>query len=340
MTKHQKILFATSLFTIYYLLFTIPSRAEAQTFSLGIYPPLLEAMVMPGKSMTQVFKIENSGDEMMLNTQILPFEPKDEFGNISIRGATSLEVAPPQDWFNFENADISLGRPFILKSGESRQIILRIKIPENAREDDYYFTFLIRGEPKRKISGPTTLETGVIGTNILLTVSRTDKPAKKGEIVEFKLLNCYMAKLLPFCLAESSQKPDFLLRVKNTSRTFWKPFGKIKIEGPLGQKWEKELLPENVLADSVRQIQMTTASASPTSRFALPASLFLIGPYRAKVEFNTEEDGSGEILSSSLSFIALPVKLFLGILIGILIFLTILKAQKLASQGLPLRTDT
>jgi len=288
-------------------------------------------MIMPGKSITQVFRVENSGDEMMLNTQILPFKPKDEFGNISLGGATSKEVAPPQGWFSFENADISLGKPFVIKSGESRQIILKIKIPENAREDDYYFTLLIQGEPKRKINGPTTLEAGVIGANILLTVSRTDKPVKKGEIVEFKIAN------LKFKILDSFDKPEFLLRVKNTGRTFWKPFGKIKIEGLLGQKWEEELLPENVLADSIRQIRMATTSASPTSHLALPTSLFLIGPYRAKAEFNLEEDKSGETLSSSLSFLALPVKLVLGILIGILILLTVLKARKLASQGQPLR---
>ena len=324
--------FRFRVFPLIFVLFCIATfvktvAVQAQTFSLGIYPPLLEIMIMPGKSITQVFRVENSGDEMMLNTQILPFEPKDEHGNIKLPteiGSVDFRSSsvPFRDWFSFENADISLGKPFVIKSGESRQIILKIKIPENAREDDYYFTLLIQGEPKRKINGPTTLEAGVIGANILLTVSRTDKPVKKGEIVEFKIAN------LKFKILDSFDKPEFLLRVKNTGRTFWKPFGKIKIEGLLGQKWEEELLPENVLADSIRQIRMATTSASPTSHLALPTSLFLIGPYRAKAEFNLEEDKSGETLSSSLSFLALPVKLVLGILIGILILLTISKIIK------------
>jgi len=325
--KNQNFRLKVKIFTflIVILIFTfcilnLARSARAQTFSLGLYPPLLEVMIMPGKSITQVYQLNNYGDETILNTQILPFEPKDEQGNISLRGVTSREVTPPKEWFNFENADISLGKPFVLKSGESKQIILRIKIPENSREDDYYFTLLFQSQPQEKIGGSKTIQKGAIGANILLTVSRSGKPVKKGEIVEFKLRNCYIAKLLPsFCLFESFDKPEFLLRVKNTGRTFWKPFGKIEVKGLLGQRWEEELLPENVLMDSIRQIRTATESGKPN---------FLIGPYKAKVEFNLEEDQSGETLSSSLSFLALPIKFILGILISILILLTILKIIK------------
>ncbi len=304
MTKYPKILFAISLFSIFYFLFSIP--AKAQTFSLGIYPPLLEVMMMPGKSITQVFRLENSGDEMILNTQIIPFEPADEFGNVSLRGPTSREVGPPKGWFNFENADISLGKPFVLKSGETKQIILRIRIPQNTREDDYYFTFLFSSEPSARISGTATQEAGVIGANILLTVSRTGKPVKKGEIIEFQISN------VKFQIIDSFDKPEFLLRVKNTGRAFWKPFGKIKIEGLFRQKWEQELLPENVLAGSIRQIQVATESSQPA---------FLVGPYRAEVEFSLDEDG--ESLSTAISFLVLPIKALFGVLTGCVILFII-----------------
>lgn len=303
-------------FVFWFFGFLVAPGARAQTFSLGIYPPLLEVMMMPGKSITQAYRLENSGDEMILNTQIVPFEPADEFGNISLRGSTSPEVEPPKNWFNFENADISLGKPFVLKSGETKQIILRIRIPQDTREDDYYFTFLFSSEPSTRISGTATQEAGVIGANILLTVSRTGKPVKKGETVEFKLKGCKGVSFT--CLVDSFTKPEFLLRVKNTGRAFWKPFGKIKIEGILGQKWEQELLPENVLANSIRQIQVATESSQPA---------FLVGPYRAKAEFNLEEDGQGRTLSSTLSsttsFLALPIKALIGVLTGCVILFII-----------------
>ena len=100
----------------------------------------------------------------------------------------------------------------------------------------------------------------------------------------------------------------------NTGRTFWKPFGKIKIEGLLRQKWEQELQPDNVLAGSIRQINIATPSAEPA---------FLIGPYRAKAEFNLEEDGQGRTLSSTTSFLALPFKALIGVLTGCVILFTI-----------------
>jgi len=302
---------------------------QAQIFSLGIYPPLLEVMMMPGKSITQVFRLENSGDEMILNTQIVPFEPADEFGNISLRGSTSGEVEPPKNWFNFENADISLGKPFVLKAGQTKQIVLRIKIPQDTREDDYYFTFLFSSEPSARISGTATQEAGVIGANILLTVSRTGKPVKKGEVIEFSTQHfCLLsspaslreAGRAVFCLPilDSFDKPEFLLRVKNTGRAFWKPFGKIKIEGILGQKWEQELLPENVLAGSIRQIRVATESARlDSARLAQPA--FLVGPYRAKAEFSLDEEGGSQISSTAISFLALPIKALIGVLTGCVI---------------------
>ncbi|MFZ5366534.1 MAG: hypothetical protein ACOZBZ_04635 [Patescibacteria group bacterium] len=322
--------FLVVIFIFSFLFFHSP-EARAQTFSLSIYPPLLEVMMMPGKSIIQAYQLENSGDETIINTQILPFEPGDELGNVSLRGPTSEEVGPPKGWFSFENADLALGQPFVLRSGESKQIILRIKIPENTREDDYYFTFLFSTKPKERGGGTTTSGAGVIGSNILLTVSRSGKPVKRGEIVEFTLRTSHFA--LP--IIDSFDKPEFLLRVKNTGRAFWKPFGKIKIEGLLGQKYEQELIPDNVLVGSIRQIQVATPSASPTSRaagiasgdarhFALPTS-FLLGPYRAKVEFSLEEDGGSQTLSAVTSFLALPGKLSLAILIAVSIVLLIKK---------------
>jgi len=324
------------LFTIGLFVY-FSEAAKAQTFSLGIYPPLLEVMIMPGKSVTQDYQLSNSGDETEITAQIVKFKPADELGNVSLRGLTSDEVRPHQGWFSFENAEIALGEPFLLKTGEKKQIILKVKIPEETAEDDYYFTLLFSTQPISKIALLGTKQAGVIGSNILITVSKDGQPVKKGEIVEFRLLDCYfepsekqgssrrlgsyIAKLLPFCLIDSFDKPEFLLRVKNTGRAFWKPFGKLKTEGLLGQKWEQDLRPDNILADSIRQINLATPSASPS---------FLIGPYRASVEFKLDEDGPQ--VAAQTSFLALPFKAIFALLTIVLLVVTIKSVIKKRSK--------
>jgi len=325
--KYKVLLFAFLIITFDFALLTLDlSKAHAQTFSLSVYPPLLEVMIMPGKSITQAYQITNLGDKTAVNSQVVAFEPADELGNISLRGLTSYEVRPPQtpqSWFNFENADIALGQPFTLNPGQPQQIVLKIKIPEDAREDDYYSTLLFSTKPQGVIPGSGAQQAGIIGANILITVSRDGKPVKKGEIEEFTLLNCYIVKLFNFCLIDSFDQPKFLLRIKNTGRTFWKPFGKIKTEGLLRQNWEREILPDNVLADSIRQIQIATESASPA---------FLIGPFRAKAEFSLEEDGPSQTRSANTFFLALPIKALTGLLTAVVI-LFIFKSTLRKSQG-------
>lgn len=294
-------------------------EAKAQTLSLSLWPPILEVMIMPGKSITQAYTITNSGEETIMNTKILPFEPSGEHGNIALRGPTSSEVGPLQECpqFSFDNANLSLGRPFRLKSGEVEQVILKIRIPENCPEDDYYYTLLFNTPPGAKIGQSVSRQAGTIGANILLTVSKDGQPLRKGEIIEFKLLNCYLARLLPFCFTDSLSQPEFLLRVKNTGRAFWKPAGKILLNSFLGQKTEIEILPENILSQASRQIN----GQCQTEEKIYPCPLtwqpkFLFGPYRARAELTIGNQEETKI-SAKINFLALPFKLFLAVIMAI-----------------------
>ncbi len=299
----------------FYILHSVPV-ARAQTFSLGIYPPIIEVMVMPGKSVTQTYTLTNSGDETEISTKIVSFKPGDELGNPQLQQST-INSQQSTIGFSFENADLALGEAFVLRTGESKQVILRIAIPAEAVEDDYYFTLLFAAKPASKLDFSGTGQVGVIGSNVLITVSKDGKPVKKGEIAQFKLLDCYFVRLLDWCVKDSFDKPQLLLRVKNTGRTVWQPFGKLVTKGLLGQKWEQALLPDNVLANSVREINTATPSASPP---------FLIGPYEVKAAFNLGTDGKE--LTAATSFFALPIKAIIAILTAVLITLTIKKFIK------------
>jgi hypothetical protein len=300
--------------------------AQAQSLSLSLWPPVLEAMIMPGKSITQAYTIANAGQDTVIDTQIMRFEPSDEFGNVTLRGLTSSEVRP---LFNFENAKLSLGVPFRLKSGNSEQVILKITIPEDCPEDDYYFTFLFSTPPAAKIGQSVAREAGTIGANLLLTVSKDGLPLRKGEITEFSLSRCRKLPLFNLCLLDSLEPVEFVLKVSNTGRAFWKPFGVIKISGLLRQSAEIEIMPENVLTKASRQLHGQCQAGEeiyPCPLIWQPK--FLFGPYRAQAELaigNSQNlpAQAGNKITQDLTLLAFPFKLSLALLLvfGVIIFI-------------------
>jgi len=172
--------FSTCLFAYLLIcLFAIP--VHAQTLSLSIWPPLLEVMIQPGKSITQVYKLTNGGKtDLVLTSRLVPFEPADELGNIQLtyKGYSFVRIYKGVsfvDWFSFQNADLNLGDNFALKAGQEQQIVFKIKVPENTQEDDYYLTLLFESLPEFNINQSAAWSKIQIGSNLLLTVSETVK---------------------------------------------------------------------------------------------------------------------------------------------------------------------
>jgi len=232
------------LFTFYFLL-SVP-QAHAQSFSLSLWPPLLEVMIQPGKTITQVYEITNQGENPQeITPQIVSFKPLDDKGNVRLL----LKNFSPLK-FSLANSNLELGQSFILEPLQKQQIVLKIKVPEKTPEQDFYFSLLFSSSAQAKKGTFGSTAAGVLGSHILLTVSKTGQPEKRGEILEFKTKK----------IIDSLEKPEFSLRVKNTGHFFWKPFGKIKIEGLAGQSWEIPLREDNILSGWQRQIQTATGS--------------------------------------------------------------------------------
>jgi len=309
------------------------SKVSAQGLSLGIYPPLLEVTIQPGKSITQVYKLSNGGEtDLAMTSLIVPFEPSDEFGNIKLlseSGSVSFRSnsVPFRNWFSFQNADLALGQKFILKSGKTQEIVLKIGVPKDAKEDDYYLTLLFETLPAQAGTAPaealggggSTAQTQAkIGANILLTVSQTGEPLRQAEILEFRIKNN------KFRIVDSFDKAEFLLRVKNTGKAFFKPIGTITITGWFGQKYILDLLPENVLVNSIRQIQCQMDDRVTPCQ--LPEK-FLLGPYRARMEFGL--DKVSDDYTAETIFWAIPAKLILALLTTIFILFIIKNRLKL-----------
>ena len=291
----KKFLIFISFFLIFFFKLGINS-INAQTFSLSIWPPLLEVMIQPGRDVTQVYKIANLADEQTLVAKVLPFEPSDSEGNINLLNIPSL-LNPLI--FSFENSEIKLGKPFLLKPGENKDLVLKISVPKRTPEKDYYASLVFENSPEGKIGLSQSQTAAKIAGNILITVSIDGQPPKKGRILEFSAPK----------IIDSFDPVNFVLEIENVGPAFFKPFGEIKIEGVFNQTGKIKILPENILAGFSRKMHLEPWK-----------NKFILGPFRARVEFTIDEEG--EKLSAQTNFLALPHKAILALIIIILILIT------------------
>lgn len=310
----------TIIFLSFFLLNLFKGKVEAQNLSLSIWPPLLEVTLQPGKSITQVYKLANNGDtDLVMTSSIHLFSPEDEFGNIKLTDKES----PILNWVSFQNADLELGENFNLPAGQEQQVVLKIKVPSYAMQKDHYFTLLFSTNPRAYESfQPQSQAQAKIGANVLVTVSESGEPQRKAEIVEFSLKNGYLHKSSKWQIIDSFNNPEFVLRIKNTGKSLFKPMGSITTNW-LGRKYILDLLPENILVDSIRQVGCKKNQEDEIFICELD-SLFNIGYYKATVEFDLDKVGNQ--YKQELYFFAIPIKAILTIII-IVIFLFIFKSK-------------
>src|SRR4030042_809479 len=321
-----KILFVFSIFSLLYLLF--PNKVRAQSLGLSLYPPLLEVMIKPGKTITQTYQITNQSDsDLVMTSKILAFEPADELGNIQLK---TDSLSPISDWFSFQNADLNLGDSFVLKVKEEQQVVLRIKVPEKALEDDYYLTLLFESLPELTLNQSSSQSKIQIGTNLLLTISETGEPPRKAEIAEFKIKNAWF-KLGSWQFIDSFVNPLFVLRIKNSGRSLFKPLGSMTVSGWSGQKYLLELLPENILTNSIRQTQCFSTDKNQPFPCQLKTNWktkFLIGVYQAQVGFGL--DKISQDYQQTIHFFAFPFSLIAGLFLLILPLTILLKNYQIS----------
>ena len=295
-----------SLFTL-----NAASPVFSQGFSLSISPPLLEAIMQPGKKITHAYQVKNnSSSPITLIPHISSFEPVGEQGQTKIVKSQKIKVQSYENWFSFLNVNMSLDQPFTLAPNQDLQLVLKISLPQNAPEGDYYQTLLLEQvSPGTNNQNNATQTLGTIGSNILLTVSQTGRPEKKAEIIEFVPKNALLGRFF-----DSFSNIQFNLRIKNTGKAFFKPIGEISIATD-----NLPLRPDNILAGTIRQVQCENGSCQ-----IKPPNI--LGRYQAQLKFTLDENGAS--YEKTVSFWVLPIKLTIGIIIAILLLYGILSLRK------------
>ncbi len=296
---------------------------NAQQISLSISPPLLKVFIKPGKAIMIAYKLENTGDPAIMSVKVLPFEARDNAGNIRIKNEFEGPIR-----FSLDNADLKFEQPFFLKTRGSQQLLLRMRVPDGAPEGDYYYTLLAESQPPPTLEGVGSAGAkATIGSNILITVTNSGRIDVKGKVAFFDVLSRYTFNFFGNTLNifDSNDKIPVVLIVENKGKNLFTPEGEIVMKGNFGEKAQYDIIPQNVLAESQRLM-----TASNSAEFNRPITLvipgFFVGLYKLSTTLNFGENSPN--IFASTSFIAIPFKLLIGFLIALIIGIFIVKRAK------------
>lgn len=301
----------------------------AQSISLGISPPLIESVIKPGKSLLIAYKLENFGDPTLVRINVRPFVPKNNTGDITVQDEFSGPIR-----FSLENNNITMNQPFFLRPNQNQQILLRIRVPEGAPEGDYYYTLLVETEPPPSQEGSTASRAQVaIGSNILLSVSRTGTSEINAKIALFETLKEKAFGRLK--IFDSNEEIPLQLIVQNNGKNLVKPYGEITLKGNFGEKATYDILPQNILSQSQRLLTATPSAEiecgdSKSKACQTPITLLLKGFYLGRYTLSTNinfGENSPNIFAST-TFIAMPFKFLFGLILAIGIAIVVIRKIK------------
>lgn len=269
-------------------------------FNLSISPLQTEFMARPGATFTQAYQItNNSQNTISLTTSIESWQPQGTDGSVQY-------LTQPITGFVFglNNADLKLGQNFNLRPGESRQLVLKVKLDPDTPLKDSYFTFFVNKIPSGIDSDTGAAVSGRIGSHLLISTSAQENPQVTAKISDFK--STPQIKDIFFTPIQ------FNALIDNTSNYFFHTFGKISINKNGQTQKELNLQPNNVLAHHSRSILCSESSLCSIHPPFWP------GAYTATLSL----DASASAASASTTFYVFPISpLIFAIFIGLIILL-------------------
>jgi len=303
------------------ILFFLPlNKAWAASVSLGIYPPIIQVNAVPPADIASPLSIQNNGDESLsVKIELRPFVSSDqENGQIRYIGQEEANFADPLILQRVKIYDGDLETTQLdIAPGQKKDLNLRITIPKDSPQADYYFSIVFLSGPKSFGDMSSSQSLTGIASNVLLAVGGGKIT---GNVQEFSV---------PF-LVENAPVP-FTVRIKNTSNHFITPKGEIVISNIFGQKvGHINLLETNILAQSVRNIPSTEfideGKNLPDTVAAYWSNKFVIGPYKATL--NMALSDQGPVFSQTIIFFAFPFRLAGGLIIATLLLIYVIVKVK------------
>lgn len=175
-----KIIFLLSTlltFNFLFLTFNLPV-ANAQSLSLSISPPLLEVMIKPNKTITQVYKLINTGESVIITPKLY---------ELGFYGISEDAKFSREKWISIVSNDIDFDKPFILGAGKEADFLLKIGPSATVVEQDYYRALVFTTSPNIPSDTTQSLFSQNLASPLLISVTSTGIFTKAAQIINFKI---------------------------------------------------------------------------------------------------------------------------------------------------------
>lgn len=268
------------------------------SLDLTLKPAQLEFVAKPGASFTQAYQVtNNSSSPVVVSTSVEPWLPAGPDGSVTYQNVLSN----PDFEFSLNNADLKLGQSFLLRAGESRQLVLKVKSSATTPQHDYYFTFFLTQDLTSSLDSDSnfTSAAGRLGSHLLISTSNTESPVSEAKITNFSASSHLVDTFFPHL--------QFTGQITNSSVYFFKPVGQLSLSknGLLVQKMT--IFPNNVLASSSRSFFCQSDNQPVVCTFSPP---FWPGLYQATVTLDSPS------ASATTTFFVFPFSItFLSIVV-------------------------
>ncbi len=223
---------------------SFPILTHAQQVGISLNPSLSEVNIQPGNNIKLVFYLENIGDPALLSLKVIPIEGSDYYGNVRLNTSKHTPLL-----FSFEGIT---DRSFIMKSKESKKVILQVAVPEKTPEKDYYYSIIAQTDPPPGQEGvPTARVRAAIGSNLLISVMKKYPAEVRSKIVLFDPKSTHTFSIFgkPLKIVNADNPLNLILNIENSGKHRVKPDGTVSIKNTFGFQKKISLLPQNILSE-------------------------------------------------------------------------------------------
>jgi len=297
-----------------------PIPVSAQALGLSLTPSLVEAVIAPGKSISQVYQLTNlSAGPLTLVARVIPFSGSDASGQPILKPNQRPEWLK---YFSLKNSQEQLNEPFALGANESRRLILSLDTPTQMAPTDLYAALLVSTSlPEEGNQKQNNTAIGVaIGSNLLLTISPGSHPPTLVKIENFAPVpSDYFFRYGDYYFADNLLPIHFSAAAVNVGKYFSKTSGRLTVNRRGGPISVQNLLPLNLLASGRRGLE-----GSPSAGLVFKPRLTDLGSFQVSLDIKSENSNS----RTEISLVLVPVRLLAGLIICLILLSTIFKISR------------
>ncbi len=291
-------------FIILWCLFLGPSVAAQESVTLSISPTLFDMSGEPGQTWQSKLRVVNVNSfDLTVYVEVVNFAPRGEGGDGRFVPVTAdmADGSTLAEWISVTKEAVVIPRE------QTSDIPFIVTIPKDAAPGGHFAAILIGTKPPKQDSGQSRLQTAQMVTSLFFTRVAGDVH-EVGSIREFTTSKSYLG----------TPEVAFSLRFENKGNVHLRPQGEIKILNMWGE--ERGIVPinqytnfGNVLPNSIRKFDFTWKGEWSMSDIGRYTAIATLG-------YGTEEK---QFASSKTNFWVIPIKLLLGISLGLVVFFAV-----------------